>query len=57
MRTLTGLLPICSSCKKIRDDHGYWRKVEEYLKDHSGMRFSHGLCPDCMDRLYPGIGK
>lgn len=52
-RTLQELLPICASCKKIRDDRGYWQQVEVYLKRHSGMGFTHGLCPDCATRLYP----
>jgi PAS domain S-box-containing protein len=53
IRTLRGLLPICASCKKIRDDHGYWQKVELYISDHTGAEFTHGICPDCMKRLYP----
>ncbi len=53
VKTLSGLLPICSSCKKIRDDSGYWRTVEKFLMDHSGARFSHGLCDDCIHKLYP----
>ncbi len=53
VKTLRGLLPICSSCKKIRDDAGYWRQVEEYFSEHSEVDFSHGLCPDCLKRLFP----
>lgn len=53
VKTLTGLLPICASCKKIRDDDGYWHQVEEYIMDHSEADFSHGICPDCMHKLYP----
>lgn len=53
--TLSGLLPICSSCKKIRDDEGYWNQIEMYLQKHSGAQFSHGICPDCAQRLYPEI--
>ncbi len=53
VKTLQGLLPICSSCKKIRDDDGYWHQVEEYLREHSELDFSHGLCPDCMKKLFP----
>lgn len=53
VNSLKGLLPICSSCKKIRDDEGYWHQVEEYVKRHSEAEFSHGICPDCMKRLYP----
>ena len=53
VRTLSGLLPICAACKKIRDDAGYWHQVDVYIRDHSGARFSHGICPDCRARLYP----
>jgi PAS domain S-box-containing protein len=53
VRALKGLLPICSSCKKIRDDRGYWQKVESYISQHTGAEFTHGICPDCMRRLYP----
>jgi hypothetical protein len=53
IRTLSGLVPICASCKKIRDDKGYWTQLEAYLQAHSQARFSHGVCPDCMKKLYP----
>jgi hypothetical protein len=53
VRTLSGLLPICSSCKKIRDDGGYWNQIEAYIRSHSEAEFSHGLCPDCLRTLYP----
>jgi hypothetical protein len=53
IKTLRGLLPICSSCKSIRDDHGYWNQLETYLNDHSEAKLSHGICPDCLQRLYP----
>lgn len=53
VKTLSGLLPICASCKKIRDDHGYWQKLEIFVRDHSNADFSHSICPECMDRLYP----
>ncbi len=53
VKTLSGLLPICAGCKKIRDDQGYWREVEQYLQQHTHAEFFHGLCPDCMRRLYP----
>lgn len=53
VRALRGLLPICASCKKIRDDSGYWHQVESYLRSHAAVEFSHGICPDCMERLYP----
>jgi PAS domain S-box-containing protein len=57
VKTLSGLLPICASCKKIRDDKGYWHKVEEYIHDHSEVEFTHGLCPDCSKKLYPDYYK
>ncbi len=50
---LRGILPICSNCKKIRDDKGYWTQIESYIHEHSGAEFSHGICPDCMKKLYP----
>jgi PAS domain S-box-containing protein len=53
VKTLSGLLPICASCKKIRDDHGYWQKLETFVREHSGAEFSHSICPDCMRLLYP----
>lgn len=52
IKTLKGLLPICSNCKKIRDDKGYWHQVEAYVRAHSDAQFSHGICPDCMQTLY-----
>ncbi len=52
VRTLQGLIPICAQCKKIRDDKGFWQKVEVYLEGHSQARFTHGLCEDCMQKLY-----
>ena len=53
VKTLSGLLPICANCKKIRDDKGYWHSVEVYVRDHSEADFSHGMCPDCAKELYP----
>ncbi len=53
VRKLSGLLPICASCKKIRDDKGYWNQIEAYIRDHSEADFSHGICPDCSRKLYP----
>jgi hypothetical protein len=53
VRVLSGLLPICSSCKKIRDDRGYWGQIESYIREHSEAEFTHG--PDCAERLYPGL--
>jgi PAS domain-containing protein len=55
IRTLQGIIPICASCKKVRDDSGYWQQVEGYLASHTQAEFSHGLCPDCRQRLYPEI--
>lgn len=57
VKTLSGLLPICSSCKKIRDDKGYWEQIEKYIHDHSGADFTHGICPECMKILYPDYSK
>ena len=53
IKVLRGIIPICSSCKKIRDDAGYWQQVEEYISEHSDALFSHGICNDCMQQLYP----
>jgi AmiR/NasT family two-component response regulator len=53
VKTLSGLLPICASCKKIRDDQGYWQQLEIYLHEHADLEFSHGMCPDCVKKLYP----
>ncbi|MFP4526950.1 MAG: hypothetical protein ACLFQX_00255 [Candidatus Kapaibacterium sp.] len=52
LKTLSGLLPICSSCKRIRDDMGYWFQIEEYISDRTEAQFSHGLCPTCMKKYY-----
>lgn len=57
VKTLSGLLPICSSCKKIRDDSGYWTQIELYIRDHSEADFTHSICPDCARKLYPDIFK
>jgi sensor domain CHASE-containing protein len=54
VKQLSGFLPICASCKKIRDDKGYWNQIESYIRDHSEAKFSHGLCPECCQKLYPG---
>ena len=53
VKQLNGLLPICSSCKKIRDDKGYWIQIEAYIHTHSDAQFSHGICPECTKKLYP----
>ncbi|MDD2853581.1 MAG: MASE3 domain-containing protein [Desulfuromonadaceae bacterium] len=55
IKVLKGILPICSYCKKIRDDSGYWSQLEIYIRDHSDMDFSHGVCPDCMKEQLAGI--
>jgi hypothetical protein len=54
VKQLSGFLPICASCKKIRDDKGYWNQIEAYIRDHSEVEFTHGVCPDCSRTLYPG---
>ncbi len=56
-KTLRSLLPICASCKKIRDDHGYWQQLEVYFQQHEHIDFSHGLCPECAERLYPEFAQ
>jgi len=53
VKTLSGFLPICASCKKIRDDNGYWNQIEAYISEHSDAEFSHGICPECAEKLYP----
>jgi hypothetical protein len=55
IKTLSGMLPICASCKKIRDDEGYWNQIETYIARHSEAEFSHGICPECAKKLYPDI--
>jgi len=55
MKRLSGLLPMCANCKNIRDDQGYWHQVESYIRDHSEADFTHGLCPACLEKLYPEI--
>lgn len=52
VKTLSGLLPICAACKKIRDDKGYWNKIESYIRDHSEAEFTHSICPECSQELY-----
>ena len=53
VKQLSGLLPICSSCKRARDDKGYWNQIEVYIRDHSETEFTHGICPECFKKLYP----
>ncbi|MGB7749688.1 MAG: PAS domain S-box protein [Verrucomicrobiia bacterium] len=55
VKSLSGLLPICAGCKKIRDDKGYWSQVESYIQSHSEAKFSHGMCPDCLKKWYPDL--
>ena len=52
IRTLQGILPICSYCRKVRDDEGYWQQVETYVRDHSEAQFSHGICPECFEQVW-----
>jgi hypothetical protein len=53
VKTLKGFIPICASCKRVRDDVGYWEQIEIYIRDRSEAEFSHGICPECMEKLYP----
>lgn len=55
VKTLSGLLPICASCKKIRDDNGYWNQIEVFIQSHSDAEFTHSFCPECVRRLYPEV--
>ena len=55
VKKLTGMLPICANCKKIRNDQGYWEQIEAYISEHSAVEFTHGLCPECATKLYPEI--
>ena len=55
VKRLSGMLPICASCKKIRDDSGYWNQIEEYIESNSDAEFSHGICPQCARKLYPEL--
>jgi len=57
IKTLHGIIPICASCKKIRDDDGFWNQVEVYIRAHSEAEFTHSICPDCAEKLYPGLGS
>jgi hypothetical protein len=52
IKNLRGLIPICAQCKKVRDDEGYWEQIEKYISEHSDADFSHGICPDCLEKLY-----
>jgi phosphoserine phosphatase RsbU/P len=53
VRQLSGMLPICAYCKRIRDDRDYWRQIEQYVSEHSDARFSHGICPECLEGVLP----
>jgi DNA-binding NtrC family response regulator len=55
IKTLSGLLPICSFCKKVRDDKGYWNQIEVYVREHSDANFSHSICPECAKKHYPNL--
>ncbi len=55
IKVMSGLIPICASCKKIRNDEGFWQQIEIYIKDHSEAEFSHGICPECKVKLYPEL--
>lgn len=57
VKTLTGLLPICAHCKKIRDDKGYWRQIEQYVHEHSHASFTHGICPECVDSFFKTLPR
>lgn len=57
IKTLRGFIPICASCKKIRDDKGFWNRLEDYILDHTEAQLSHGICPDCAKELYPDYGE
>lgn len=55
VKKLSGFLPICAACKRIRDDKGYWNQIESYIRDHSDIDFSHSICPECAQKLYKKI--
>lgn len=57
IKTLSGIIPICATCKKIRDDNGYWNQVEVYIRNHSDASFSHGICPDCMAKYEEQLAR
>ena len=56
IKTLRGIVPICANCKKIRSDDGYWQQVEVYVRDNTEAEFTHGICPECIEKLYPDLG-
>ena len=55
LNILRGIIPICSACKKVRDDKGFWQQVEAYVRDRSEADFSHSICPECIEKLYPDL--
>ena len=57
LKVLRGMLPICSSCKRIRDDKGYWNQIETYISEHTGAEFTHGLCPECAEKYMEEFRK
>ena len=57
IKNLQGIIPICMHCKQIRDDEGYWHRVETYIEKNSDAKFSHGFCPSCLDEIHPGLSK
>lgn len=57
VKKLSGMLPICANCKRIGDDKGYWKQIESYIREHSEAEFSHGICPECFNKLYPEFRK
>ena len=57
LNTLRGIIPICAACKKVRDDKGYWQQVEAYVRDRSDAEFSHSICPECLEKSYPGFAR
>ena len=57
IETLRQLIPICSNCKKVRNDDGYWEQIDHYLRVHSDIKFTHGICPDCLKKLYPDFAN
>ena len=57
VNVLRGIIPICAACKKVRDDAGYWQQIESYIRSHSSAEFSHAICPECFEKLYPEINN
>jgi DNA repair exonuclease SbcCD ATPase subunit len=55
VKQLSGFIPICAACKKIRDDKGFWQQIEQYIREHSEAEFTHSICPDCAKKLYPEL--